>query len=50
MSLAGPSGVLWGNPGFTRDHATFPAQTLSIEKQNPDGHGCYGDQEVCRPV
>lgn len=52
VSLAGPSGVLWGNPGFTRDYAwgTFPAQTLPLEEHNPDGHSCYGDQEVCRPV
>lgn len=33
--LAGPSGVLWGNPRFTRDRAwgTFPLQTLSWEAQ-----------------
>ncbi len=35
VSLAGPSGVLWGNPRFTRDRAwgTFPVQTLSWEAQ-----------------
>lgn len=34
-----------------RDHAwgTFPAQTLRLQEHKPDGHSCYGHQEVCRP-